>query len=400
MRLSSMLAEGNVPSEFKTPGLKRTGEDTADAVAVVNGSELPEDDGLLAKVGLDPKRYAIDYSKGVRHKSWDALRRVRDAETDKVETVKERMTGVQFSVIERPVAVDLSDLEGIVTAAPPVAPRCNVTEQTLLLALGDLQLGKLENSLEGVIARFNEGLEAAVLEANTQKVDTIVIAWMGDCIEGFVSQNGANAWRTVLTLTEQLRIIRRLMLRAIDRFIDEGYTDIVAISVPGNHGDTIRVPVTTRSDDSFDTDALVAVWETLEANPARYGGKVSVVTPEVDEIGVVISIEGVSTAFIHGHQFRPNQHWKWWEGQSLGRTAYGEADVLFTGHGHHTVIEERSERTFVMAPSLEERSTWWVQRTGQTGNPGVILARFSDGEMVDVHKVTTRAGMKGANDRD
>lgn len=396
MKLSSMLADGNVPGDFKIPGLTRTGEDTADAVAVVEGSDVPQGDSLLGKVGLDPKRYAIDYSKGVRHKSWDALRRVRDPETDKMSTVKERMTGVQFSVIERPVEVDLSGLEALVTAAPPVPPRTNTLEQTLLLALGDLQLGKLENSLDGVIARFNEGLEAAVLEANTHKVDTIVIAWMGDCIEGFVSQNGANAWRTVLTLTEQLRIIRRLMLRAIDRFIDEGYQDIIAISVPGNHGDTIRVPVTTRSDDSFDTDALVAVWETLEANPQRYGGKVSVVTPEVDEIGVVIAIEGVSAAFIHGHQFRPGQHWKWWEGQSLGRTPYGEADVLFTGHGHHTVIEERSERTFVMAPSLEERSVWWVQRTGQTGNPGVILARFADGEMVDVHKVTTHVRKEDA----
>lgn len=396
MKLSSMLADGNVPSDFKTPGITRTGEDTVDAVAVVEGSDVPQGDSLLGKVGLDPKRYAIDYSKGVRHKSWDALRRVRDPETDKMSTVKERMTGVQFSVIERPVEVDLSGLEELVAAASPVPPRTNTLEQTLLLALGDLQLGKLENSLEGVIARFNEGLEAAVLEANTHRVDTIVIAWMGDCIEGFVSQNGANAWRTVLTLTEQLRIIRRLMLRAIDRFIDEGYQDIIAISVPGNHGDTIRVPVTTRSDDSFDTDALVAVWETLEANPQRYGGKVSVVTPEVDEIGVVIAIEGVSTAFIHGHQFRPGQHWKWWEGQSLGRTAYGEADVLFTGHGHHTVIEERSERTFVMAPSLEERSVWWVQRTGQTGNPGVILARFAEGEMVDVHKVTTRVRKEDA----
>lgn len=372
-------------------------ENGGNATVVLKGGEDSGEEALIRRAGLDPSEFAIDYSKGVRTKNWEALRRVYDSETEKYNTIKEPMKGISFTLVKRPEAVDTEDLERLIASAPPAPPAIGRKPSTLLLALGDLQLGKLESPLEGIIARFNEGLDRAVKEAEDAGVDSIVIAWMGDCIEGFVSQGGRNAWRTVLTLTEQLRIIRRLMLRAIDRFIDEGYANITAISVPGNHGDTIREPVTTRYDDSYDTDSLVAVWEALQVNPERYGDKVTVVVPEADEIGVAISIEGVNVAFIHGHQFRPKKHWEWWEGQSLGRTPYGNADVLFAGHGHHTVIEERAERTFVMAPSLEERSTWWVHKTGQVGNPGVIIARFEDGEMVEVHKVTTRSGMGGVD---
>lgn len=373
--------------------------DSATATVVVRDDEGSDEASLIRKAGLSPDEFAIDYSKGVRTKSWEALRRVYDDESGTYSTIKEPMRGISFTLVKRPVTIDLSELEGIISSAPPAKPVTGRKESTLLLALGDLQIARIDNSLEGVIARFNEGLEAAVKEANSSGVDSIVIAWMGDCIEGFVSQGGRNAWRTVLTLTEQLRVVRRLMLRAIDRFIDEGYTNITAISVPGNHGDTIRNPVTTRYDDSFDVDSLVAVWEALQVNPERYGDKVTVVVPDIDEIGVVLSIEGVNVAFIHGHQYRSGRHWQWWEGQSLGRTQYGSADVLFSGHGHHTVIEERAERTYVMCPSLEARSTWWVHKTGQVGNPGVILARFEDGEMVDLRKVTTRSGMGGVNGR-
>lgn len=392
MTLSDLL---KTPRQAEQPSLTIVG-DTANAVVILPGKDLPGDKELIEAAGLNPEEYIIDHGKGIKHKSWDALRRVYDPEAGKHNTTKERMNGIHFTMVKKPASVDLSHLEQLIAQAQPVAARTGTTRSTLAVILGDTQAGKMENPLEGLLARFNEALELAVAEAAQHKVESIVIAWMGDCIEGFVSQGGRNAWRTVLTLTEQLRVVRRLMLRAIDRFIDEGYQDITVISVPGNHGDTVREPVTTRYDDSYDVDSLVAVWEALQVNPERYGGRVTVVVPDEDEIGVTLAIEGVHVSFIHGHQFRPGQHWKWWEGQALGRTQYGESNVLFTGHGHHTVIEERAERTFVMAPALEERSTWWVHKTGQTGNPGVILARFSDGEMVDVHKVTTRSGMGGA----
>lgn len=393
--LSDLL---KTPRQSDQPSLTIKG-DTADAVVVVPGEGLPGDRELIEAAGLSSEEYTIDHGKGIKHRAWDALRRVYDPEAGKYNTVKERMNGIHFTMVKKPAVVDMGYLEELIAQAKPVAPRTGTTSSTLVVALGDTQAGKLENPLEGLLARFNEALELAVAEAAQHKVDSIVIAWMGDCVEGFVSQGGRNAWRTVLTLTEQLRVVRRLMLRAIDRFIDEGYQNVTVISVPGNHGDTVRTPVTTRYDDSHDVDSLVAVWEALQVNPDRYGGRVTVVVPDGDEIGVTLAIEGVPVSFIHGHQFRPGQHWKWWEGQALGRTSYGEASVLFTGHGHHTVIEERGERTFIMAPALEERSTWWVHKTGQVGNPGVILARFSDGEVVDVHKVSTRLGFGGVGDK-
>jgi hypothetical protein len=46
----------------------------------------------------------------------------------------------------------------------------------------------------------------------------IYLAHLGDCIEGMVSQGGANTWRTTLTTTEQVRLYRRLLIEQVKAF--------------------------------------------------------------------------------------------------------------------------------------------------------------------------------------
>lgn len=392
--------ESFTSTEAWEPSVKPTGRDGSLLVTTVGTGESNNSSILLREAGFDISHYAIDEKRGIQHKEWDALRRKWIADDSDAgghyETVKERMQGHRFTVVERVIPIDLSELESVVSKQDRVDAHKELGwgDSVHLVALGDLQLGKLESPWEGVVHRFNEAIEASITEARNSHATEIVIAWMGDCIEGFVSQGGRNAWRTTLTLTEQIRITRRLMLRAIDAYLDAGFADIRVLSVPGNHDEAVRSPVGTRSDDSYALDALIAVGEAMQLNKERYGG-VQVLVPGTDGIGVTLELAGVKVAFIHGHQFRPNQHWKWWEGQALGATQYGACDVLFTGHGHHTHIEERAHRTFAMVPSLESKSTWWVQKTGQTGNPGVLTALFKDGQMLNLHKISTHYRMEG-----
>src|SRR5690606_33998156 len=79
--------------------------------------------------------------------------------------------------------------------------------------------------------------------ALSDQISEVVIGFLGDHGEGFVSQHGANIFRTTLTNTEQERIIRRLFLRIANRFHEEVPADvpIKMVAVPGNHGDALRV---------------------------------------------------------------------------------------------------------------------------------------------------------------
>ena len=64
-----------------------------------------------------------------------------------------------------------------------------------------------------------------------EHIGPILISWVGDCIEGMVSQGGKNARRTELTTTQQVKLLRKLMFETIKAFAPLT-NDIQVVSVP------------------------------------------------------------------------------------------------------------------------------------------------------------------------
>jgi hypothetical protein len=261
-------------------------------------------------------------------------------------------------------------------------------QAAFLVALGDLQLGKMDgDGAAGTIDRTLAGLATAAARYKQQRkalsLGPIHLAWLGDCSEGFVSQGGDNAWRTTLTQTEQQRLVRRLMLHAVETFapLTDTFTQV---AVPGNHDQAVRFggKGITRYDDSQDVESMHAVTDALTLNPDAYS-HVKTYTPARDELTVTVDVAGTIVTHAHGHMWRPGKHFDWWSAQAFGDLPPGEADVLLSAHGHHLVIEQRGHRTFIMTPALESESTWWRHRTGQTGNPGILTLATRDGRVHD-----------------
>lgn len=238
------------------------------------------------------------------------------------------------------------------------------------------------DGIEGTVGRAFEYINqaAGTLEWYRNSGFTIGsahIAWLGDHIEGFESQGGKNAWRTPLGLTDQLRIMRRIMLYAATMFaplVDR----LTMAAVPGNHG---RISAAngsvTRADDNFDTDCLIAVGDALAMNPGAYG-HVELFTPGIDRVSVTVEVANTVICHVHGHQYAPGKHWAWWQGQQFGGALSG-VDVLLAGHLHHFMLDTWGKLLFVQVPSLESESTWVRQLKGIPGNPGVVVALTSDG---------------------
>lgn len=198
-------------------------------------------------------------------------------------------------------------------------------------------------------------------------------------MEGFVSQGGKNAWRTELTLTEQLRLTRRPMLHAIDSFapLTERLT---VVSVPGNHDEAVREPGMTTYDDSFAVDSLIAVQDAMNMNPLVYG-HVETFVPKRDQLTVTLDVNGTIITHAHGHQWRTNKHWDWWKGQAFEPGSdIGQAHMLIAAHGHHLHIEQKGSRTYIMNPAQESESTWWKNKTGDHGAPGALTFITENGQ--------------------
>ena len=74
------------------------------------------------------------------------------------------------------------------------------------LQAGDQQWGKSDgDGVEGTLARYMDSIDEAVKEhkrlRKVRNVGGINLMFPGDCVEGVVSQKGANILRTTLTLT-------------------------------------------------------------------------------------------------------------------------------------------------------------------------------------------------------
>ncbi|MEU5433797.1 hypothetical protein AB0G73_10510 [Streptomyces sp. NPDC020719] len=260
-------------------------------------------------------------------------------------------------------------------------------EFTYIVALGDMQFGKIDgDGYEGTLKRAMQCIDkAANLLAEYRKrfdIEHVHLAWLGDHVEGFVSQGGANVWRTQLTLTEQIRLTRRLMAYAITRFASLA-NRLTVVAVPGNHGEAVRPggKGVTRYDDSHDTDALISVGEALALAGEDFG-HVEVYVPDTDELTVVVECSGTVVAHAHGHQWRPGKHFEWWRGQAFDKTsAMHTADLLLAAHLHHEFVDTDGPRTFVQIPAMESVSTWWRHLKGTRGAPGLMVMVTRDGEV-------------------
>jgi hypothetical protein len=291
------------------------------------------------------------------------------------------MESVRFSYRRRALLdanrPPIDDLINEVKRHRPKATRATGTHG-VVIGLGDMQFGKIDgDGVAGTLARTIEYLNAAadriVHYRKRFDIGHVHVSFLGDHIEGFMSQGGANVWRTPLTLNEQIRLTRRVMTHALTTFAPMAERVTMA-AVPGNHGETARFSGkgVTRYDDSHDTESLIAVSEAAEFNKQAFG-HVEFFVPNTDEMVVVTNVAGTVYAQAHGHQWRVGKALDWWRGQAFHSPGLASADVLMSGHGHHFVAEMDGPRLWTQAPSLESESTWFRHAKGSIGNPGLLL---------------------------
>ena len=390
--LKTRQAERVIALARSAPKAWRAGRTTQDGVTTVTTEPMADGPDrthaeLLREHGFDPARYRI--VGPVRSTRWTAYLpkeyRKPSASTD---TPEEAFTfqakASRFQVVERPegelsideliAAVEAfgsGERSGAVNAANGGAH---------VIALGDLQIGKAENPTEDLLTRTLELIHRAAPEI---PVPHIHLALLGDCIEGWNSQGGRLRWRTTLTMTEQVRILRRLILKMVE-ILAPLCDRLTVVSVPGNHDEAGTRDLDTRVDDSWAVEALSMVADALEFNPAF--SHVECYVPGPDEQGVVLEVGGTIVAHVHGHTIRPGKHFEWWAGQAFGGQDIGQAALLLQGHMHHFQVSEDGQRKWICAPAVEKASKWWEHKTGTGGTPGILSFDLLDGQVSNLTK--------------
>lgn len=336
---------------------------------------------LLAVWDMDPAEYEV--IEPVQYRAWDAG--VGEGNVQRLyyyrANIRRRRPQHGSSVEELLAAIGKRKPK-----APPAATGDGMSYAVLA---GDLQLGKPDgDGTEGTIERFLSKTDLAVarlkeLRRIGRRVDTITLAWLGDCIEGLVSQGGtlAQAGRLDLSLTDQVRVYRRLMLHQIQVFAPLAERIVVPV-VPGNHDEAERQgKAVRRYDDSWAVEGAVAVADALKLAPGY--DHVSFVFPGRDELTITLDVSGTPVGFVHGHQFGRDPI-KWWANQAHGMQPIGSATLLLAAHLHHLRVEQGGVKSFIQIPALDGGSTWWRHRTGQDAPAGMVALLIGAGGWGDL----------------
>lgn len=339
-------------------------------------SEQPKSwDALIEDWGLDPAEVQV-VEGSVQIRAWDA--NVGGGEI-------KRLRYYKASLERRTAGIDAEDLDEIKRALlrrKPVKGKARSLSVggTRIVCLADWQVGKGDgDGLEGTIARIADGIDDAARAA--RGADRVVLAGLGDVIEQCSGHYPGQAFTVHLDRREQMRVARRLILRAVDAFAPLAPVDVVA--VPGNHGENREGgKAFTRVSDNDDLavfEQVADICNSTERYPdVRFG-----FPPEDDPTVVTIDAGVTRVAFAHGHNLdrgatgQQKAH-TWWKGQMAGHRPAGECDLLVTGHYHHLVVHEGSGRTWMQCPAMDGGSEWWINKTGETAPPGMLSFTVGD----------------------
>lgn len=276
----------------------------------------------------------------------------------------------------------LFDVDGIVDELKSWRPARGVKpttgDLTALYCVGDTQWGKdAGDGTAGTVRRIREGILASVerhKELKPRGIGQIAIPQLGDCIEGVVSQNGKIAGRLDLTLTQQIRVGRRMLLEWVKAFAPLTNSLVIPV-VPGNHDESHRQLITDPMD-SWQVEIVQQVLDICKENPAL--DHVSARFAESDNSTLAVDLSGTLVGFAHGHQMRGGAE-KWWQGQAMGRTPVGSAEVLITAHFHHFKANQVGPNLWVQIPAMDGGSAWFRDNKGLESPTGIVSLVVGDG---------------------
>lgn len=332
---------------------------------------------ILEVWNLDPNE--VEIAEPIQLRAWDS---------QTAEGVR-RMFYYRASVRRKREGLDVSELlDEIRGWKPPKKTDATGDGVAFVVAYSDTQIGKPDgDGTEGTVQRIIWKTNGAInrlkeLRRAGRQVDTIYLAFLGDHVEGYNSQGGRLAWRNELTLTEMVRVWRRLLLQIVKQFAPLA-AQVVVVVIPGNHDEAVRTGdvLSTRYDDSWAIDAGSAVADTLrEIDGYEH---VSFVFPKRDELTITLDVAGTIVGFAHGHQTRGKTH-DWWAKQAHGLQPIGDSTLLLTGHYHHLKVDQSGAKTWIQAPALDGGSQWWKHKTGQDAPAGLVTLLVGDGGWGDL----------------
>lgn len=362
---SDFKTKNSAPDEAWRPRMD-VGDDGGYVISIPRPiSDIPDAKELLIEFNLNPEHWAITSVRKSRWQRYDG------------ELLESQRINIVPIASQTELDLDVKDLmKSMQNWKPGKKPLVTTGDLAFIFAPSDQQLGKKANG-EGTketVERIQTATEGAVhrlhdLRKVGRGIGTVVIALLGDHVEGTVSQGGRLQSHAAsdMGLTEQIRVGIGLLMIQIKAFAPLVDRIVVAV-VNGNHDEVSRQVALDPSEG----------WNTHIANVAQSicaeGSALSHVEfrfPAKDHQTLAVEVCGTMIGLFHGHQSGRDVT-KYLSEQAAGQTALGGCDVWLSGHFHSFRSMDVGGRFWAQCPTVDPGSAWFRDRRGLESNPGIL----------------------------
>jgi hypothetical protein len=351
---------------------------------VPSGTPIPTDQEILIEAGVDPAKWEVTNRYESKWQSansdWKTTRKL----TLRPRKVRETLTEAQ-----------VQEILGFYRDRPSFA-RPAFTDRIFVFPIGDLQAGKIDG---GGTAALIDRFASIVTEAKNRLMYAggarlLLLPVLGDCIEGIVFQGGKLATRLDISVTEQVRVYRRLLMHAIME-LSPYAKDVIVPVLPGNHDENYRLldqPVT----DSWAIEGASAVQDALVMSGEYKKGQF--VYPKDEELVITLNVGTEDSPFIigmtHGHLAKTASGFTaWWGKQSFGRQHGGNADLMLSGHFHHLRVEQAGGgRSWIQIPAMDGGSDYYRRQSGDSPKTGMVSFWVTPGKGIGWEGLVVHTG--------
>lgn len=348
------------------------------------GTPIPSDADILTEAGVDPGEWEVTNRYESKWQTpggeWKSTRKL----SLKPRKAREVLTESQ-----------VQEILGFYRDRPPSKLR-GLLSGIFVFPLGDLQVGKIDGGgTAALIDRFasivSQAKDRLMREGGTT---LLLIPVLGDCIEGVVFQGGRLATRLDISVTEQVRVYRRLLMHAIMELAPYA-TEVIVTILPGNHDENYRAvdqPVT----DSWAIEGASAVQDALVLS--GQWKKVRFVYPKDEELVITLNVGTEANPYVigmtHGHLAKSsNDFCNWWGKQSFGRQHGGNADLMISAHFHHLRVEQTGgNRSWIQIPAMDGGSDYYRRKAGEEPRTGMISFWVTPGKGIGWEGLVVHTG--------
>lgn len=351
------------PKDWR-PALEFDGENGFAITPGIPAGQVPNFDQFLLEQGFDPKEYEIVGSpRTSRWQKYDGDWLTSYRFNFRLKVAKELNLPLAWKVAKGKIKKS--------------KPKVKASDKALVVMLSDFQIGKVDSrgNTEDLIARIFESYEQIKKVAKSGKYEQIIIAELGDIIEGFYNKaDQQQVYSNDKSIMSQVDLAVALTWELVKQLRD--YSNLTYATVGSNHCQ-FRLSKQTIGQPGID-DWGIVIAKQVARLAKETETPLKVLIPEPDSESLALDVFGDRfhvLGLVHGHQAsRPEGIPDWWTKQAFGNQPVAAATILLSGHFHHLRTQELSQ-------SHNGGSRYWIQgKTSDNGSSWFRLTQGSDSQ--------------------